>query len=44
MKKFPYGKKKPPSQKEITKKLGKIHGIWNKYFKFNDDIILDIDK
>ncbi len=37
-------KKKPPNDKQITKKLGKMNGIWNKCLKFNDEILLDIDK
>ena len=24
--------------------MGKIHGIWNTCLKFNDEILLDIDK
>lgn len=43
MKTFISGKRKGPSEKEISSKLGKIHGIWNKYFKFNEDTLLDID-
>jgi hypothetical protein len=37
-------KRRAPLEKEIGEKIGKIHGIWNKYTLYENEIILDLDK
>lgn len=41
--KFDPRKKKGPSENEIIKKLGKLHGIWHKKILFGDEVLLDYD-
>jgi hypothetical protein len=37
-------KRRAPLDKEITAKLGRISGIWNKYTKYDEETLLDIDR
>ena len=43
MKSFLEKKNKAPKDNEILNKLGKITGIWHKYVKFDDEILIDFD-
>ena len=36
-------KKKSPSDTDVVKKFGKISGVWHKYIKFDDDLLIDFD-
>lgn len=43
MDKFLAGEKRLPTHKEIVKKVGRVHGIWNKILKFEEEVVLNID-
>lgn len=37
-------KKRAPKESEIVEKLGKVHGIWNLFIKYEDEILIDFDR
>ena len=44
MAKFVNGKRKEPDEKDRLKAYGKISGVWNKYFKYNNEEIFNYDR
>jgi hypothetical protein len=35
-------KKRSPHDNQITEKIAKVSGIWNKYVKYENEVILDL--